>query len=63
MVNLDSIKMYTVQEAAEMLGASDNTIRRYIKGGLLKARKIKRAWLITEESLKALVLGDEDPEG
>lgn len=44
--------LYTVRELADILGVTTITIRRYIADGSLKARKIGRAYHISDEALR-----------
>jgi excisionase family DNA binding protein len=50
--------MITVPEAAERAGKDPETIRRWIRSGRLRARKIGTQHVIEEEDLDPL-LGDE----
>lgn len=43
--------MYTVEELAEMFGIQERTIRRFLKEGLLKGRKLANRWYVSEESI------------
>lgn len=60
MLQIDDIKAYNVQEVAEMLDISAQTVRAYIKQGKLKAQKAGSKYIITEETLKAFVKGGLD---
>lgn len=57
MIKIDDIKAYDVQEVAEMLHISAQTVRAYIKQGKLKAQKAGNKYVITEETLKAFIKG------
>lgn len=57
MIKIDDIKAYDVQEVAEMLHISAQTVRAYIKQGKLKAQKTGNKYVITEETLKAFIKG------
>lgn len=46
---------YTTEDAAEVLHMSVRQIREYIKQGRIKASKVGRAYLISEENLKGFV--------
>jgi excisionase family DNA binding protein len=50
-------KLLTVQEAADYLRVTDQTVIRYIKAGELGARKIRRQWRIDESALQRLTEG------
>jgi excisionase family DNA binding protein len=49
---IEGIKFYTIQEAAEDLGVTAQTVRAYLKQGRLKGKRIGRPILITENSIK-----------
>jgi excisionase family DNA binding protein len=52
MIQIDNIKAYDVQEAAQLLNVSAQTIRKYIKTGKLKAQKTGVKYVVTERELK-----------
>lgn len=47
------IKVYTVEQAAKKLSVSDQTVRLWLREGLIKGTKIGdgRIWRITEEAI------------
>ena len=47
------MKIYDLQEVCEILKMNIQTIRIYIKEGKLKASKVGRKYVITEEDFKA----------
>lgn len=49
-------KGYNTIEAAELLGIKYRTIRKYLKDGTVKGRKIEgtRRWVIMESEIKRL---------
>ena len=49
---IEGIKFYTVQETANLLQVTAQTVRAYIKQGRLEATRIGRPLLITENNLK-----------
>ena len=49
---IEGIKFYTIQETAEVLNVTPQTVRAYIKQGKLKGQRIGRPILITENNLK-----------
>jgi len=49
---IGTLKLYTVEELAKLLGVQDKTIRAYLRDGKIKGRKIARKWYIPEESLR-----------
>lgn len=53
------IKLYTVQEVADILNLDQRTIYSYIKDKEIKARKIGRKWLVSHKDLEFFVKGSE----
>ena len=51
----DEIKVYTLQEVADILKVTRRTVYSYVKDGSLKARKIGREWRVTSESLQEFI--------
>lgn len=51
------IKVYTLDEIETLLKVTRRTLYRYIKEGKLKANKIGKKWIITEQSLKDFIEG------
>lgn len=56
------MKIYTPEEAAQILKLNGQTIRRFLREGRLKGSKIGRTWRITEEQIKEF-LDREIPKG
>jgi len=48
---IEGIKFYTTKEIAILLNITPQTVRAYIKRGKIKAQRIGRPMLITEDSL------------
>lgn len=55
-------EIFTVQQVANKLNMHVQTIREYIKRGDIKARKIGRKYIITQEDLNNFIIGDEKNE-
>lgn len=51
-ITIEGIKFYTVQETAKTLNITPQTVRTYIKRGLIKGLRVGRPILITENNLK-----------
>lgn len=51
-IQVGDLKLYDVEELAEMLHIQERTIRKILRDGTLKARKMARKWYVSEESLK-----------
>lgn len=48
---INDIEFYTIQEAAEMMGVSLPTIRRYINDKKLKSRRLGRSIFVTKNEI------------
>ena len=54
------IKVYTLEEIADILKVTRRTLYTYIKAGKLDAVKVGRYWRVREDALrKFLDMGDE----
>ena len=53
--------MLTVPEVAAKLGRDPETVRRWIRSGRLRARKVGTQHVVDEEDLKSLFKGDMLP--
>lgn len=52
---IQGITFYRINEIAQALQIDHQTVRAYIKRGKLKAHRIGRPLLVTEEDLKAFI--------
>ena len=52
---IEGITFYTIQEAAQALRVTPQTIRAWIKQGRLKGVRVGRPILITENNIKAFL--------
>ncbi|HBY57438.1 MAG TPA: hypothetical protein DEG96_06210 [Candidatus Atribacteria bacterium] len=57
-LEVSGLKLYNVDEVAEMLKSTKPTIRAYFREGKIKVQKITGRWYITEENLKKYLSGD-----
>lgn len=51
-IQVGDMKLYDVEEVAEMLSVGEPTIRRYLRQGKLKGKKLAKRWYVSEENLK-----------
>ena len=51
-IQLGDMKLYDVEEVAEILSVGEPTIRRYLRQGKLKGKKLAKRWYVSEEALK-----------
>ena len=56
----NDLKIYTLDEAAEILKTTRRTLYTYIKNGDLKASKLGKRWLVTEDTIKELLESREN---
>ena len=54
-IEIGGVKLYSVKDIATAMDVSEQTVRRYIKRGFLKSKKIGRNIFITEEQLKDFI--------
>jgi excisionase family DNA binding protein len=60
---IGDLKLYEVEELSELLDIQETTIRKYLREGKLKGRKLARRWYVSEESLAEYFREDEtEPE-
>ena len=51
-IQVGDMKLYDVEEVAEMLSVGEPTIRRYLRQGRLKGKKLAKRWYVSEEAIK-----------
>ena len=51
-IQVGDMKLYDVEELAGMLSVGLPTIRRYLREGRLKGKKLAKRWYVSEENLK-----------
>ena len=51
-IQVGDMKLYDVEEVAEMLDVGLPTIRKYLREGRLKGTKPAKRWYVSEEALK-----------
>ncbi len=52
---MSDIKIYTLDEVANILKVTRRTLYHYIKSGSLSAIRIGKYWRVSEDSLKAFL--------
>ena len=52
------LKVYTLDEVAEILHVTKRTMYNYLKHGYLKAVKMGKYWRVTEENLRLFLSHD-----
>jgi len=53
------MKIYDLDEVVKLLGLNIQTIRIYIKEGKLKASKVGRKYVVTDEAIKEFLKANE----
>lgn len=51
-IQIGGLTLYTVEDLAEALNIQERTIRKFLKEGKLKGRKLANRWYVPEEALK-----------
>jgi len=57
-LTFSGLKLYSVDEVAELLKSTKSTIRAYFREGKIKGQKVTGKWYITEDNLKSYLSGD-----
>lgn len=60
MLEIGNERAYDVQETAEKLNVTAQTIRNYVRRGRLKAQRVGRSLYISEKTLKEYLNGDKN---
>lgn len=53
------MKIYNLDEVVKLLGLNIQTVRIYIKEGKLKASKVGRKYMVTDEAIKEFLKATE----
>jgi excisionase family DNA binding protein len=59
-VEIGDLTLYTVEELSELFDVQAKTIRRMLRDGEIKGRKLARRWYTTEEELREYFLQPEE---
>ena len=51
-IQIGDMTLYDVEEVAEKLYVGTPTIRRYLRQGQLKGKKLAKRWYVSEEAIK-----------
>lgn len=58
MIKIDDLIVYDVKETAEMLHVNPQTVRRYVKKGLLKGQIVGGKQYVTADTIKEFLRGE-----
>jgi len=53
---------YTVEEAAQMLGIAEFTVRKWLRDGKLTGKRVGRFWRINKDSVRNVLPENNNPE-
>ncbi len=59
MKQFGDIKFYDVQEIARIFDMTPQSIRKFIREGRIKGRKVGTRWYVTEEAIREFLLGEQ----
>jgi len=51
-IRVGDLVLYDVETLSKLLDVQERTIRKYLREGRLKGRKMARKWYVTEQSLQ-----------
>ena len=54
----DELKIYTVPELSNLLHLTPQSVRKYLKDGKIKGKKVGTKWLVSEEAIKNFLNGE-----
>lgn len=54
------LKIYTVPELVKLFQLNPQSVRKYLKEGRLKGRKVGTKWLVTEDAIREFLNGDSN---
>ena len=52
-IQMGDLKLYPVEELAELLAIQEATVRKILREGRIPGRKLAKRWYVSEDSLKA----------
>jgi excisionase family DNA binding protein len=61
-IQIGGLTLYTVEDLAEALNIQERTIRKFLREGTLKGRKLANRWFVSEESLREYFQQVDSPE-
>lgn len=57
MIELDNVKIYDIEEVANMFKCSTKTVKRRVDDGTLKGNRIGYVWYFTEKQIEEYLEG------
>ncbi len=52
-IQMGDLKLYPVEELAELLHIQETTVRKMLREGRIPGRKLAKRWYVSEDSLRA----------
>ncbi len=62
-VKIGEVELYSVDELSELFGVQEVTLRRFLREGRLRGRKLARRWYVTAESVREYFEEPESEDG
>lgn len=57
---IGGLTLYSIEDLREILGVQAVTLRRYLREGKIKARKVAGRWYVSEDALREFFLEEEE---
>jgi len=61
MKEIDGVKLYNVEDLSEILDIKERSIRRWLREGRIKGKKIGIKWYVADTFLKEFLLTPDSP--
>ncbi len=58
MKTIEGVNVYSLLEVSELLDITYTTVRKYIKEGKIRSRRVGRKYLVTGESIRSFLNGE-----
>lgn len=58
MKTIEGVKVYSLPEVSKLLDITYPTVRKYVKEGKLRSRRVGRKYLVTGESIRSFLNGE-----
>jgi len=58
MKTIEGVKVYSLLEVSELLDITYPTVRKYVKEGKIRSRRVGRKYLVTGESVRNFLNGE-----
>lgn len=58
-IQMGDLKLYTVEELADMLDIKETTVRKILRSKRIAGKKLAKRWYVSEEALKAYFSQEE----